>query len=150
MSNDSQPVSDRDYLQSFVDLQGRNMKAVADAQQKLLVGMGLLAKQQAQAMDAALRSAIDSAQKAAAAPDWRVAMAGRIDDVKAALVQMQATTNAGSEIVMRSLGDVAGTLQTRLMDALDEAKAALTQAQPASLTLAPRAGAIGGTQSPSA
>jgi hypothetical protein len=49
---------------------------------------------------------------------------GQIDSIKTAIQEGQANSNILAELAARSSGDVANTLQSRLMAALDEFKAA--------------------------
>lgn len=122
------------YVSGLVGMQMRNMDAVATAQQKLLEGLGMLAKQQSQFMESSLRRAFDTNQAASPPADVRGLIGTRIDDLKSSILEAQARSNAVSEIMMRSLGEVAETLQTRMLAALDEFKALLVADVP-SVTL---------------
>jgi hypothetical protein len=68
--------------------------------------------------------------------DLRAAMAGQVEALKTAIKEGQSNANVLSELAARSSGDVANTLQTRMMAALDEFKAALEHAIPDRLTFA--------------
>jgi hypothetical protein len=61
------------------------------------------------------------------------AIAGQIDSLKTAMRESQANSNILLEVAARRNGEVANTLQSRMMAALDEFKAALEHAVPESL-----------------
>ena len=69
---------------------------------------------------------------------------GQITSLKTTMLESQANSNVLSELAARSSGEVADILQSRMIAALDEFKAALEQAIPqtpapaaASLTVQP-------------
>jgi hypothetical protein len=66
----------------------------------------------------------------ASGSDIRATLAGQIDLLKTAIREGQANSNVLAELAARSSGDVANTLQSRLLAALDEFKAALEHAMP--------------------
>ena len=113
------------YVSGLLGMQMRNMEALSTAQQKFLEGVGMLAKEQSQFMESSLRRAFGTTQAASPPADVRGLIGTRIDDLKSSILEAQAGSNAVSEIMMRSLGDVAATLQTRMLAALDEFKALL-------------------------
>jgi hypothetical protein len=80
--------------------------------------------------------------------DIRATIADQIEALKTAIKESQSNSNVLSELAARSSGDVANTLQTRMMAALDEFKAALEHAIPERLTFA-GAAALGGDGSAS-
>jgi hypothetical protein len=84
-----------------------------------------------------LRRSFDAQPPAlASGSDLRAAIAGQIEALKTAIKESQSNSNVLSELAARSSGDVANTLQTRMMAALDEFKAALEHAIPEKLTFA--------------
>ena len=123
------------YVTELVSMQMRNMQALSTAQQQMLDGLSMVAKQQLQIMESSLRRTFGIAQMASSPSDLRELIGTRIDDLKASLLEAQANSNAVSEIMARSLGEVASTLQARTMAALDELKALLEQAVPDGVSL---------------
>jgi len=111
------------YVPGLFGMQKRNMEALSAAQQQLLEGLGMLAKQQTQSMQTMLRQAFGTTQVTPQLGDVRGLIGTRIDDLKSSILEAQARSNAVSEIMMRSRGEAAGTLQTRMLAALDEFKA---------------------------
>jgi phasin family protein len=116
-------------------MQMRNMQALSTAQQQMRDGLSMVAKQQLQIMESSLRRTFGIAQTASSPPDLRELIGMRIDDLKSSILEAQANSNAVSEIMTRSLGEVASTLQTRMLVALDEVKALLEQAVPDGVSL---------------
>ena len=114
----------------LVGMQMRNMQALSTAQQQMLDGLSMVAKQHLQIMESSLRRTFGIAQMASSPSDLRELIGTRLDDLKASILEAQANSNAVSEIMARSLGEAASTLQTRMMAALDELKALLEQAVP--------------------
>ena len=119
----------------LVGMQMRNMQALSTAQQQMLDGLSMVAKQHLQIMESSLRRTFGIAQMASSPSDLRELIGTRLDDLKASILEAQANSNAVSEIMARSLGEVASTLQTRTMVALDELKALLEQAVPDGVSL---------------
>jgi hypothetical protein len=72
----------------------------------------------------------------ASGSDVRAVFAGQIESIKTAIKDVQSNSNVLSELAARSSGDVANTLQSRMMAALDEFKAALEHAMPERVTFA--------------
>jgi hypothetical protein len=104
----------------------RNMQAIATAQQQVLDGIGLLARQQTQMTQALLSHATPGAIKLpvnepGAGIDW----------LKSEMQNTQATMNVVSQLIMDMSGNAATTLQTRTYAALDELKAVLVAMGPA-------------------
>jgi phasin family protein len=97
----------------------------------------VLAKHQAEMLERTLRRSF-GAQPAALASgsDIRATIADQIEALKTAIKESQSNSNVLSELAARSSGDVANTLQTRMMAALDEFKAALEHAIPERLAFA--------------
>jgi len=121
------------YVGELLAIQMRNMEAMRLAQQQMLEGMGVLAKHQVEMLEGTLRR---SSQPAPAGSDIRAAIAGQIESLKTAIKECQSNSNVLSELAARSSGEVANTLQSRMMAALDEFKAALVHAMPERLTFA--------------
>jgi hypothetical protein len=119
----------------LIGMQMRNMQALSTAQQQMLDGLSMMAKQQLQIMESSLRRTFGIAQMASCPSDLRELIGTHIDDLKASILEAQANSNAVSEIMARSLGEVASTLQARTMVALDEVKALLEQAVPDGVSL---------------
>jgi phasin family protein len=125
------------YVSELLAIQMRNMEAMLLAQQKILEGIGVLAKHQAEMLEGTLRRSFDAQPSTlASGSDLRAAIAGQIEALKTAIKESQSNSNVLSELAARSSGDVANTLQTRMMAALDEFKAALEHAIPEKLTFA--------------
>jgi hypothetical protein len=137
MDNMVQSPSGAWYVTELVGMQIRNMRALSAAQRQTLDGLSLLAKQQSQIMESSLRRTFGIAQAASSPSDFRGLIGRRINDLKASILDGQANSNAVSEIMARSLGEVASTLQTRMMTALDEFKTLLEQAVPGGVSLTP-------------
>lgn len=110
-------------ISDLLAIQMRNAQAIATAQQKMLEGLNMLSKQQAQIWDGLMRRAFDSTQATPALAGMRDSIGARIDALKQSIMETQANSNALSEIMMRSAGEVASVLQDRMMAALDELKA---------------------------
>jgi hypothetical protein len=119
------------YFSELLKIQMRNMEAMRLAQQKTLEGMGVLAQHQAEMLEGMLRRSLGARPSSlASGSDIRAALAGQIESFKTAIREGQANSNILTELAARSSGDVANTLQSRLMAALDEFKAALEHAMP--------------------
>jgi len=119
------------YFGELLEIQTRNVEAIRLAQQKSLAGMGVLAQHQAEMLEGMLRRSLAALPSSLASGlDLRAAIAGQIDSIKTAIQEGQANSNILGELAARSSGDVANTLQSRLMAALDEFKAALEHAIP--------------------
>ena len=123
------------WVAELAGMQMRNMQALSTAQQQMLDGLSMVAKQQLQIMESSLRRTFGIAQMASSPSDLRELIGTRIDDLKSSILEAQANSNAVSEIMARSLGEVASTLQARTMVALDEVKALLEQAVPDGVSL---------------
>src|SRR5262245_36478452 len=115
----------------------RNMDAVRLAHQKMLEGMGVLARHQVEMLEGAFSRSF-AAQPSVLTSGSRIlaAMPGQVEALKSAINVSQANAHVLSELAARSSGDVANTLHTRMMAALDEFKAALEHTIPDSLTFA--------------
>ena len=125
------------YVSEILAIQMRNMEAVRLAQQKMLEGIGVLARHQVEMLEGALsRSFAAQPSVLTSGSDIRAAMAGQVEALKTAIKESQSNANVLSELAARSSGDVANTLQTRMMAALDEFKAALEHTIPDRLTFA--------------
>jgi hypothetical protein len=118
-----------DFLTDLIAIQMRNMEAIRQAQQKMLEGMGVLAKRQTEIVEGTLRRSV-SEPAAATAPDIRTAVGNQIDSLKTTILENQTNSNILSEVAARSGAEVAEILQSRMMAALDEFKAALDHAIP--------------------
>ena len=117
------------YVSELLAIQMRNMEAMRLAQQQMLEGMGVLAKHQAEMLEGTLRRSL-GLRPAPAGSDIRAAVAGQIESLKTTIKECQSNSNVLSELAARSSGEVANTLQSRMMAALDEFKAALVHAMP--------------------
>ncbi len=104
----------------------RNMQAVSAAQQQMLEGIGQCYRQQTHMADSMLRQARPGGVGAQPTD-----VAARIESFKTALQEAQASVHVLSELMLRSTGEVATTLQTRLYAALDEVKTLVQGAEPA-------------------
>jgi phasin family protein len=137
MANDAAFGGGLSYVSELLAIQMRNMEAMRLAQQKMLEGIGVLAKHQAEMLEGTLRRSFDAQPPAlASGSDLRATVAGQIEALKTAIKESQSNSNVLSELAARSSGDVANTLQTRMMAALDEFKTALEHAIPEKLTFA--------------
>lgn len=130
----------------FLAIELRNMEAIGLAQQKMLEGAGVLAQRQAEIAEGTFRRAFGTQPFVpTTASAIHAAVIGQIDLFKTTMMEGQANSNILSELAARSGGDVANILQSRMMAALDEVKAALEQvapdkistAEPAVLTVQP-------------
>jgi hypothetical protein len=96
--------------------------------------LGDLAKRQAEMLEGTLRRSFGAQPPAlASGSDIRATIAGQIESLKTAIRETQANSNILLEVAARRNGEVANTLQSRMMAALDEFKAALEHAVPESL-----------------
>jgi hypothetical protein len=128
------------YFGDLLAIEMRNMEAIGLAQQKMLEGMGMLAKRQAEIAEGTLRRSFGAQPSVpSSASGVQAAVIGQITSLKTAIVEGQANSNILSELAARSGGEVANILQSRMMAALDEFKAALEQAIPERLASAPTA-----------
>jgi hypothetical protein len=119
------------YFSELLEIQMRNMEAMRLAQQKTLEGMGVLAQHQAEMLEGMLRRSLGARPSSlASGSDIRTAIVGQVDLLKTSIQEGQTNSNILAELAARSSGDVANTLQSRLMAALDEFKAALEHAMP--------------------
>lgn len=119
------------YWSDFVAIELRNIEAMGVAQQKMLEGWGVLAQRQAEMAEGTLRRSFDpQIAKVSQASGLLAAMIGQIETVKTAILEGQANSNILSELAARSSGEVASVLQSRLIAALDELRAALEQVVP--------------------
>ena len=124
------------YFSELLGIQMRNIEAMQLAQQQMMEGMGVLAKHQAEMIEGTLRRSFEAQPSAPAGSDIRAVIGSRIDSLKTTIKECQANANVLSELAARSGGEVANTLQSRMMAALDEFKGALEHAVPEALTSA--------------
>jgi phasin family protein len=117
------------FLTDLIGIQMRNMEAMQQAQQKMLEGMGVLAKRQTEIIEGTLRRSV-SEPSPATSPDIRTAVSHQIEAFKTTILENQTNSNILSELAARSGAEVANILQSRMMAALDEFKAALDHAIP--------------------
>ena len=115
------------FLNELIGIQMRNMEAIRQAQQKMLEGIGGLAKRQTEIIEGTLRRSV-SEPPAATSPDIRAVVGNQIESLKTTILENQANSNILSEMAARSSAEVANILQSRMMAALDEFKAALDHA----------------------
>jgi hypothetical protein len=116
-------------LTDLIGIQMRNMEALRQAQQKMLEGMGVLAKRQTEIIEGVMRRSVGE-PKAVTPPDIRSAVGHQIESLKTTILESQANSNILSEMTVRSSAEVANILQSRMMAALDEFKVALDHAIP--------------------
>ena len=127
------------YFSELVAIELRNMEAIGLAQQKMLEGMGVLAQRQAEIVEGTLRRSFGAqsfgAQSfgakgslPASASGVQAMVVDQITSLKTTMLESQANSNILSELAARSSGEVADILQSRMIAALDEFKAALEQA----------------------
>ena len=117
------------FLTDLIGIQMRNMEAIRQAQQKMLEGMGVLAKRQTEIIEGTLRRSV-SEPPAATSSDIRAVVSHQIDSLKTTILENQTNSNILSEMAARSSAEVANILQSRMMAALDEFKATLDHAIP--------------------
>ena len=117
------------FLTDLIGIQIRNMEAIRQAQQKMLEGIGGLAKRQTEIIEGTLRRSV-SEPSPATPPDIRAAVSHQIESLKTTILENQTNSNILSEMAARSSAEVANILQSRMMAALDEFKAALDHAIP--------------------
>lgn len=108
------------YLSDMVAIELRNFEALGLAQQKMMEGWGQLAQRQAEIAQGTFRRSFDL-------KSGPPSLVEQIDALKTALVESQANSNILTELAARSGGEAAGIIQSRLIAALDEYKAALGQ-----------------------
>ncbi len=122
---------------AFLAIELRNMEAIGLAQQKMLEGVGVLAQRQAEIAEGTFRRAFGAQPFVPTTVSAiHAAVISQIDSIKTTMMESQANSNILSELAARSSGDVADILQSRMMAALDEVKAALEQAAPDKLPVA--------------
>jgi phasin family protein len=124
------------FLTDLIGIQMRNMEAIRQAQQKMLEGIGVLAKRQTEIMGGTLRRSVSEPSAAATSPDIRSVVGHQIESFKTTILENQANSNILSEMAARSSAEVANILQSRMMAALDEFKAALDHAIPYNMSVA--------------
>ena len=117
------------FLSDLIGIQMRNMEAIRQAQQKMLEGIGVLAKRQTEIIEGIMRRSVGE-PTAVTSPDIRSVVGHQIESLKTTILENQANSNILSEMAARSSGEVANILQSRMMAALDEFKAALDHAIP--------------------
>jgi hypothetical protein len=105
------------YWSDLVAIELRNIEALGLAQQKMLEGWGVLAQRQAEIVQGTLQRSFELKGPGN--------MAEQIDSLKTTILEGQANSNILSELAARSSGEAASILQSRLVAALDEYKAAL-------------------------
>ncbi|MBL6617712.1 MAG: hypothetical protein ISP49_14770 [Reyranella sp.] len=116
------------YFCDLLAIELRNVEALGLAQQKMLEGIGVLARRQAEIVDGTVRRAFDTRSSSnGSAIDQAI---DRIGSLKTAMQEGQANSNILSELAARNGGEVANILQSRMMAALDELAAALEKAAP--------------------
>jgi phasin family protein len=124
------------FLTDLIGIQMRNMEAIRQAQQKMFEGIGVLAKRQTEIMGGTLRRSVSEPSAAATSPDIRSVVGHQIESFKTTILENQANSNILSEMAARSSAEVANILQSRMMAALDEFKAALDHAIPYNMSVA--------------
>ena len=122
------------FLSDLIGIQMRNMEAIRQAQQKMLEGIGVLAKRQTEIIEGIMRRSVGE-PTAVTSPDIRAVVSHQIESLKTTILENQANSNILSEMTARSSAEVANILQSRMMAALDEFKAALDHAIPDKLSV---------------
>jgi hypothetical protein len=130
------------FLSDLIGIQMRNMEAIRQAQQKMLEGIGVLAKRQTEIIEGIMRRSVGE-PTAVTSPDIRAVVSYQIESLKTTILENQANSNILSEMTARSSAEVANILQSRMMAALDEFKAALDHAIPDKIS-------VGGSVAPAA
>jgi hypothetical protein len=115
------------FLTDLIGIQMRNMEAIRLAQQKMLEGIGVLAKRQTEIIEGTLRRSV-SEPSPATSSDIRAVVSHQIETLKTTILENQANSNILSEMAARSGAEVANIVQSRMMAALDEFKTALDRA----------------------
>ena len=105
------------YWSDLVAIELRNIEALGLAQQKMMEGWGVLAQRQAEIVQGTLQRSLELKGPGN--------LAEQIDSLKTTILEGQANSNILSELAARSSGEAASILQSRLVAALDEYKAAL-------------------------
>lgn len=118
------------YFCDLLAIELRNVEALGLAQQKMLEGMGVLAQRQAEIVDGTLRRSLGARASGNASVSAVGAAIGQIGMLKTTIEESQANSNILSELAARHGGEVASILQSRMIAALDELKAALERAAP--------------------
>ena len=130
------------FLSDLIGIQMRNMEAIRQAQQKMLEGIGVLAKRQTEIIEGIMRRSVGE-PTAVTSPDIRAVVSYQIESLKTTILENQANSNILSEMTARNSAEVANILQSRMMAALDEFKAALDHAIPDKIS-------VGGSVAPAA
>ena len=130
------------FLSDLIGIQMRNMEAIRQVQQKMLEGIGVLAKRQTEIIEGIMRRSVGE-PTAVTSPDIRAVVSHQIESLKTTILENQANSNILSEMTARSSAEVANILQSRMMAALDEFKAALDHAIPDKIS-------VGGSVAPAA
>jgi len=117
------------FLTDLIGIQMRNMEAIREAQQKMLEGIGVLAKRQSEIIEGTLRRSV-SEPSPATPVDIRAVVSHQIESLKTTILENQTNSNILSEMAARNSAEVANILQSRMMAALDEFKTALDHAIP--------------------
>ena len=121
-------TSGQRYFCELLAIEMRNMEAIGLAQQKMLEGMGVLARRQAEIAEGTLRRSLAAQPSVPSSPSGvHAAMIAQIASLKTTILEGQTNSNILSELAARSSGDVANILQSRMIAALDEFKAALEE-----------------------
>jgi hypothetical protein len=123
------------FITDLLGIQMRNMEAVRQAQQKMLEGIGMLAKRQTEIIEGTLRRSVSEPSQIKSS-DIRGVVGQQVESLKTTILENQANSNILSEMAARSGAEVADILQSRMMAALDEFKAALEQSIPDKMSVA--------------
>jgi len=107
------------YWYDVVAIELRNIEALGLAQQKMMEGWGQVAQRQAEIAQGTLRRSFELKSPGT--------MGEQIDSLKTTILEGQANSNVLAELATRSGGEAASILQSRMLAALDELKAALGQ-----------------------
>src|SRR6266481_4344497 len=91
-------------MSDLLAIQVRNMQAFSTAQQKMLEGLSMLIKQQAEIVQVLVRRSFGNTQATSSPSDMRGLVGVFIDELKQSIMETQTNSNALSEIMMRSVG----------------------------------------------
>jgi hypothetical protein len=105
----------------------RNVEALAEAQQALIEGSGLVLQQQLECFRAAMDQAGKSARDMLSDPDPKSNACRRFDMVKACVKQNMCDAGMLAELSAKFSGEASHIIQERLYHSLDEAKAVVSR-----------------------
>jgi len=116
------------YFCDLLAIELRNLEAMGLAQQKMLEGLGVLAQRQAEIAQGTLQGTLQRVAEPAASTNGQSVVQAAIDRIgslRTTILESQSNASTLSEIAARQGGEVANILQSRMIAALDELRAAL-------------------------